>query len=252
MYYFASDIHLGMDGTLTSGQRERLFVEWLEEVSADADAIFLLGDVFDFWFEFRRVVPKGFTRLLGKLSELSDRGVKIHFFTGNHDMWMSGYLEQECGVKLHYRPEVFELSGKRVFLAHGDNMYVRRPPFWERMMQKLFHSRVMRWVARTLIHPDALIRFGQWWSAKSRKGHVKTHVFCGEKEFLVKYARAYQACLKKVNVDYFVFGHIHCAQQYDMGDGHQAVFLGEWLYNSTYAVMDERGAMEIREYRPRV
>ena len=121
MYYFASDIHLGLKVGQTHATRERLFVRWLDEVSADAEAIFLVGDVFDFWYEYRRVVPKGFTRLLGKLSELTDRGVAVHFFPGNHDLWAFDYLQTECGVVLHRADyEILALAGKRVFIGHGD------------------------------------------------------------------------------------------------------------------------------------
>lgn len=248
MYYFAADIHLGMDGKMPSGERERLFVKWLDKVSADADAIFLVGDVFDFWFEYKKVVPKGFVRLLGKLAELTDRGVKIHFFTGNHDMWTYGYLRDECGLTVHYKAEVFELGGKKFFIAHGDNMYIKKP-FMEKIMHAAFRSRFTIKAFSALVHPNLAMRFGQWWSAKSRKSHSRTHVFRGEEEYLIEYARAYQSCVRTVSVDYFIFGHIHCPQIYDMGEGHKAVFLGEWLYNPVYAVMDNDGNMELRDFQ---
>ncbi|MCD7970764.1 MAG: UDP-2,3-diacylglucosamine diphosphatase [Alistipes sp.] len=247
MYYFASDVHLGLDAATSSAQRERLFVQWLDTVAADARAIFLVGDIFDFWFEYKRVVPKGFTRLLGKLSEITDRGIPIHFFVGNHDMWAYDYLHRECGLTVHYKPEVFEIAGKRVFVAHGDNMYIRKP-FAEKVMQSGFRSPLLRRLFSALIHPNAMLRFGQWWSHKSRKSHARVHVFCGEKEYLVQYARAYRAAVKNIHVDYFVFGHIHCGHTYDMGDGSTAVFLGEWLYNPAYAVLDDHGRMELRTY----
>lgn len=235
-----------MDGLIASRERERMFIEWLDRAAEDAEAIFLLGDVFDFWFEWRRVIPKGFSRLLGKFSELTDRGVKIHFFVGNHDMWAYDYLHTECGLILHHKPEVFDLGGRRVFLAHGDSMYVRKPRFMERFMHGCFRSRFMRWVFGSLLHPDTVMRFGQWWSAKSRKSHDDSHNFKGEGEYLVQYARAYQKCMNKLSVDYFVFGHIHCATQHDLGDG-RAVFLGEWLNHPTYAVLDNDGQMELSQ-----
>ncbi|MCD8103256.1 MAG: UDP-2,3-diacylglucosamine diphosphatase [Alistipes sp.] len=249
MYYFAADVHLGLDAATTSAERERLFVRWLDEVSADADAIFLVGDVFDFWFEYKRVVPKGFTRLLGKFSELTDRGIPVHFFVGNHDMWAYDYLSTECGLRIHYKPEVFELAGKEVFVAHGDNMYIKKP-FPEKVMHAGFHSKWLRWLFAGLIHPNSAMRFGRWWSQQSRKAHAKTHVFCGEKEYLIQYARAYKDAVRTVNVDYFVFGHIHCAHMYDMGGGSTAVFLGEWLYSPAFAVMDGEGRMELRCFGP--
>lgn len=246
MYYFASDMHLGLNSEHSSSRdRERLLIRWLDEVSADASAIFLVGDVFDFWFEYRRVVPKGFTRFLGKLSELTDRGVEIHFFAGNHDMWSYDYLHSECGVILHDKPEVFELSGKKVFIGHGDNLYPTRPPFMERMMQKMFRSGFMRRAFAATVHPNSAIRFGQWWSGKSRKAKSLTHVFTGENEYLVKYAREYLKC---VDIDFFVFGHLHSKVDYDLGGGKRLFVLGEWISDPTYATLDPSGDLELRHY----
>ena len=124
MYYFASDIHLGAGDEAFARETERRFVAWLDEAAQDAEAIFLVGDVFDFWFEYGRVVPKGFVRTLGKLAELTDRGIRVVFFTGNHDMWVTDYLTRECGVEIRTFPEVLLLGGQRVFVAHGDNMRI--------------------------------------------------------------------------------------------------------------------------------
>lgn len=247
MYYFVSDTHFGMDGAVSSARRERMFTAWLDRIADDAEAIFLVGDIFDFWYEFRRVAPKGFTRVLGKLGEITDRGITVHFFTGNHDMWMWDYLQKECGVKMHARPEVFTLHGRKVFVAHGDNMYVKRP-FWEGLMQRMFRSKFLRWVFRTLLHPDWVVAMGHYWSAKSRKAHIKRHVFCGENEYLVKYAREYQKALRQVPVDYFIFGHIHCSEIYPLdAEGRKAVFLGEWLYAPSYAALDESGRITLHD-----
>lgn len=128
MYYFASDIHLGAGDPETARRTERRFVAWLDAAGRDAEAIFLLGDIFDFWFEYRRVVPKGFVRTLGKLAELTDRGVRVVFFTGNHDMWVGDYLARECGVEIHTAPQEVTLAGQRLFLAHGDNMRIEGQP----------------------------------------------------------------------------------------------------------------------------
>ena len=157
MYYFASDIHLGLKVGQTHATRERLFVRWLDEVSADAEAIFLVGDVFDFWYEYRRVVPKGFTRLLGKLSELTDRGVAVHFFPGNHDLWAFDYLQTECGVVLHRADyEILALAGKRVFIGHGDVFGKRGRG--GRLLSRVFRSRAIQWVFSTFVHPNAAMR----------------------------------------------------------------------------------------------
>ena len=245
MYYFASDMHLGLDYHGPSRQREALLTRWLDEAAKDARAIFLVGDLFDFWFEYKRVVPKGHTRLLGKLSELTDRGIEVHFFAGNHDMWAFDYLRDECGVILHKGPEVFELAGKRVFIAHGDNMYLKTP-FGIRVMNLFFRSRFWQRAFATLAHPNQAIRLGRWWSGKSRKAKHISHDFCGEGEYLVQYAREFQ---KKEDIDYFVFGHLHCAVDFDMGGGSRAIFLGEWMVEPTYAALDSGGAMELKQYR---
>ncbi len=246
MYYFASDIHLGLNNASTTREREKVFVRWLDEVSVDAEAIALVGDVFDFWFEWRRVVPKGFTRLLGKLSELTDRGVKISFFTGNHDMWAYGYLHDECGVVVHQRPEVFEAYGKKLFVAHGDDLYLRGDkPLGVRIVNGFLYSRFWRWVFARFVHPDLAMRLGMWWSRRSRKSRPSTYLFKGEGEYLIKYAREYCRC---VDVDYFIFGHLHAAVNYDMGDGRRTVVLGDWIDNPSYAVFGPDGNVELREF----
>ena len=243
MYYFASDMHLG-SGCGDPRRREKLLVRWLEEVSADAEAIFLVGDVFDFWFEYKRVVPQGFTRLLGKLSELTDRGVTIHFFVGNHDMWVYDYLSRECGLVLHTVPEVFELAGRRVLVAHGDNMGGENS-WLERLMVWVFHSRGLRAIFSALVHPDLAMRFGHWWSGKSRKTKSISHPFRGEEEWLVRWARKR---LQTERIDYFVFGHIHCAENYDLGGESRVLFLGEWIEHPSYAALDREGKMELVSY----
>lgn len=243
MYYFASDIHLGSGEREASLARERLFVEWLERVSADAKAIFIVGDMFDFWYEYKRVIPKGFARLLGKFAELSDRGVEIHFFSGNHDMWAFDYLETECGVKVHHKAEVIQLYGKRVFVAHGDDIHARRGGFFVRLMNGIFRSKVMRWLFSHLLHPDAALRFGQWWSSSSRKSKDVAHRFLAESEPMVAFARDY---IRENDIDYFIFGHNHCAEVYPLNDHTSTVFLGEWIENPVFASMNKEGEVVIR------
>lgn len=244
MYYFASDMHLGLDHDTSSREREKMLVRWLDEVSADARAIFLVGDLFDFWFEYKRVIPKGFTRLLGKLSELTDRGIKIHFFTGNHDMWVYDYLIAECGVTIHQKAEIFELCGKRVFVAHGDDLYLKKP-FLLKLMQRCFRSHLLRNIFIRSVPANQAMRFGHWWSGKSRKSRSLSHTFCGEHEYLVQYAREYA---KVVDVDYFVFGHLHCAVDYDLSHDRRLLVLGEWIVNPTYAILKEDGSIELKSY----
>ena len=227
MYYFASDIHLGLKVGQTHATRERLFVRWLDEVSADAEAIFLVGDVFDFWYEYRRVVPKGFTRLLGKLSELTDRGVAVHFFPGNHDLWAFDYLQTECGVVLHRADyEILALAGKRVFIGHGDVFGKRGRG--GRLLSRVFRSRAIQWVFSTFVHPNAAMRFGHWWSGSNRKAKP-----------IVRFASDF---LKEhPGIDLFVCGHIHCAEIVPLAGGSRIAFLGEWIDRPTYGKLDQNG-----------
>ena len=238
MYYFASDVHLGLHyGADTSRDREQFFIRWLDEVAPDAEAIFLVGDIFDFWFEYKRVIPKGYTRLLGKFSELTDRGVKIHFFTGNHDKWALDYFENECGLTMHYAPATFELYGKQVFVAHGDTQG-KRDGILTRLMQYAFEAPWVRRTFSTVVHANQAIRFGQWWSGQSRKRKSVRHDFKGMEEPQVRFAIQYLA--EGHDIDYFVFGHIHCAEELDITDRSRVIFLGEWIERPTYAVMDPK------------
>ena len=236
MYYFASDIHLGLKVGQTHATRERLFVRWLDEVSADAEAIFLVGDVFDFWYEYRRVVPKGFTRLLGKLSELTDRGVAVHFFPGNHDLWAFDYLQTECGVVLHRADyEILALAGKRVFIGHGDVFGKRGRG--GRLLSRVFRSRAIQWVFSTFVHPNAAMRFGHWWSGSNRKAKPIRHAFRGAEEPIVRFASDFL----NPGIDLFVCGHIHCAEIVPLAGGSRIAFLGEWIDRPTYGKLDQNG-----------
>lgn len=254
MYYFASDIHLGAGGAESSRAVERRFVAWLDAAARDAEAIFLVGDIFDFWFEYRRVVPKGFVRTLGKLSELTDRGVRVVFFTGNHDMWVGDYLARECGLEIHTSPEVMTLAGRKVFIAHGDNMNIDGQPMLK-LLNRVFRSRTLRWLFSWGVHPDWALRFGHWWSGRSRKRHEasgESHAGVKEPytgpqaerhtEPLIDYARRYAATHA---VDHFVFGHMHFPRDYRDGGLH-VVNLGCWAENPSYAVLDGTGEMTLR------
>jgi UDP-2,3-diacylglucosamine hydrolase len=245
MYYFASDTHLGLNSENDPRERERVFVAWLDAVSVTAEAIFLVGDIFDFWFEYKRVIPKGFVRLFGKLAELVDRGIPIHFFPGNHDMWTAGYFASELGMVVHTGPEVLELAGRRVFVGHGDAINVGRRPML-RLMNRFFRSRSARAVFSWIIHPDCFLKFGHWWSSGSRKSKEIKSEFRGEEEGLVQFARHYLAGGGKV--DYFVFGHIHCAEEWDLGGGVKMFFLGEWFQHPHYVTLSPDGEMSLRAF----
>ena len=239
MYYFASDIHLGAGGRECARRVESRFVEWLEMVGRDAEAIYLLGDIFDFWFEYHRVVPKGFVRVLAKLAELTSRGVRVVFLTGNHDMWVYDYLTEECGVEVYTKPIFEELAGKRLFLAHGDNMKIDGQPLL-RLMNSIFRSKVARVLFSWLIHPDLALKFGRWWSGKSRKAHG------GEIPEWVNdplYSYAEELCGRE-RVDGCIFGHTHKSEVRQCGET-RILFLSEWEHRPSYAVMDAEGEIKL-------
>ena len=237
--YFASDIHLGSGDAETARANERRFVAWLDRAAADAEAIFLLGDIFDFWFEYRRVVPKGFVRTLSKLAELTDRGIRIGFFPGNHDLWVRDYFRRECGMEVYPMPRILELKGQRIYMAHGDNMGVgREPP----PAEPDFRSRTLRWLFSWGVHPDWAMRFGHWWSGKSRKSHAGPEGFDESlTEPLIGYARRYA---ETHAVDHFVFGHMHFPRDYHDGTLH-TIHLGGWEKCPSYAVLDDTGALTL-------
>ena len=224
MYYFVSDIHLGLGSREESLRREKLFVQWLREVGRDAKAIFIVGDMFDFWHEYKRVGPKGFSRLLGALSELTDQGLEIHFFPGNHDMWAYGYLRDECGVIMHRKPAEMELYGKRCYITHGDDISARGSGFWTKFMNGVFRSGIVRWLFSKLVPPNQAIRLGSAWSVFSRKSGTAIAQFRGERDPMVKFSRKY---LETGHADYFIFGHNHCAEIYPLNDSHAPEAVGQ-------------------------
>ena len=233
MYYFASDMHFKSGGGLSSRATELKVIKWLDMISNDAKAIYLLGDIFDFWFEYKRVVPKGFVRVLGKIAELTDRGVEIHIFAGNHDMWTLDYFEKECGMIIHRDEYLVTLFDKKLLLRHGDA--IGDISLLVRLMNGLFRSEILRRCLSTLIHPNLVIKFGSWWSNKSRGSKSIKHEFKGEDDFLVKYSRR---VLNKQKIDYFIYGHTHCAEIYQLNNMSKAIFLGEWIESPSYAKMD--------------
>ena len=244
MYYFASDVHLGAGDELTSRRTEQRFVAWLDMVAKDAEEIFLVGDIFDFWFEYNYVIPKGFVRALGKLAELADKGVKITFITGNHDMWAKDYLERECGIKTFFTPQTVELAGKRLFVAHGDNMNIKNQPVL-RLMNDTFRSRIARVLFSWLVHPDLALKFGKWWSGKSRKSHSMDQITDESLGFLIDYARGYKA--ENPTTDYIIFGHMH--YPYDLSQEQlRVLFLGCWEGDATYATLDSEGNIELKTF----
>ena len=232
--YFASDNHLGAPDRAKSLPREQLFVSWLEAIKKDAHSLFLVGDLFDFWFEYKKVVPKGFVRVLGKLAELSDSGIQIHYFVGNHDLWMDGYFESELNIPVYHSPQVFEFNGKQFFIGHCDGLGpgdkgVKR-------MKKVFAHPVSKWFFRWL-HPDLGVRLAQHLSVKNKLiSGVEDVTFLGaENEWLAQYAKRK---LAEKHFDYFIFGHRHLPIDIALTGTSRYVNLGDWISHYTYAVFD--------------
>lgn len=246
MYYFASDVHLGAGDELQARRTEQLFVRWLESVEHDAEAIFLMGDIFDFWFEYSRVIPKGFVRVLGTLARLADKGIAIHFFTGNHDMWCRDYFEKECGMHLHLKGEDVTLAGRHLHLAHGDNLNVGNKPML-RLMNSAFRSSFMRALFSWLVHPNLALRFGKWWSGKSRKSHNSSNITPASLGFLIDAARLTKSA--SPNVECVIFGHMHLPHIHHEADL-SVYFLGNWEDGKgSYAQMDGEGNIELKTFQ---
>ena len=244
MYYFASDVHLGAGDESTARRTERHFVAWLDMVGKDAEGIFLVGDIFDFWFEYHNVIPKGFVRTFGKLAELTDKGVKITLITGNHDMWAKDYLEKECGVKTFFTPQRITLQGKELFIAHGDNMNIKNMPIL-RLMNATFRSRIARVLFSWLVHPDLALYFGKWWSGKSRKSHSMESLTDASLGFLIDYAKEYKS--ENPSTDYIIFGHMHYPHDLTT-EALRVLFLGCWESDAAYATLDDNGAIELKTF----
>ncbi len=231
--YFLADAHLGIETKNHSGiEREKILVKWLDEVKNDAYAIFLMGDIFDFWFEYKRVIPKGFSRFFGKICELTDSGLPVYYFTGNHDMWTFGYFEKEIGVKVYREPIIIEINRKKFYVAHGDGLgpYDKSYNF----LKKIFRNRFFQFLFR-IFHPDCGIKIAHLWSGRSRNNHKYPKNVIYENEWLVKYARI---VLEKKDVNYFVFGHRHIAFQHELSQKCVFTNLGDWVKNFSYAVFD--------------
>jgi UDP-2,3-diacylglucosamine hydrolase len=241
--YFASDIHLGAPSYTASREREDRVVRWLDMIKHDAAEIFLVGDVFDFWFEYATVVPKGYVRFLGKLAELSDSGIKIYFFKGNHDMWMFDYLKQEIGVAIISDELAIERGGKKFYLHHGDGLGPGDAKY--KFLKKIFRSKVCQWLFAR-IHPNFGVGIANKWSRRSRKIGGKTeHLRHYENEWLVSHSNDQ---LKNTHYDYMVYGHRHVPMDMPLNDHSRYINLGDWLNFNSYAVFDGRD-MELKYFK---
>ncbi|MDP4599831.1 MAG: UDP-2,3-diacylglucosamine diphosphatase [Polaribacter sp.] len=233
--YFASDQHLGAPTMEASFPREKKFVAWLDSIKSDAEAIFLLGDLFDFWFEYKTVVPKGFIRVLGKLAEISDSGIPIYFFVGNHDLWMKDYFEKELNIPVFHQPKEFLINQKKFLIGHGDGLGPEDIGY--KRMKKVFTFPLFKWMFRWL-HPDLGVKLGQYMSVKNKmiSGEEDFKFLGAENEWLVQY------CKKKLqenHYDYFVFGHRHLPLEIKLQENSIYFNLGDWIQYFTFGVFEE-------------
>ena len=251
--YFLSDFHLGAPDHASSLEREKLLVNFLDEIKNDATEIFLVGDMFDFWYEYKNVVPKGYVRLLGKLGELTDAGIAIHFFVGNHDMWMRDYFPKELNIPVYFKPVEFERNGKKFLIGHGDGLGPGDNGY--KRLKKVFRNPFCKWLFG-IFPPRLGMGFANYLSRRSRAAGLEEEIFLGEdKEWLIIYCRE---MLKEKKIDFFVFGHRHLAIDYRLsslppegigtGSHPRYINLGDWILYFTYAVFDG-ATMELKSYR---
>ena len=241
--YFSSDNHLGAPTPQQSKPREEKFVRWLDQVKEDAAAIFLLGDLFDFWFEYKHVVPKGFVRVLGKLAEITDSGIPVYFFVGNHDLWMEDYFEKELNIPVYHQPKEFEFNSKIFLIGHGDGLGPGDIGY--KRMKKVFTNPFARWLYRWF-HPDLGVPLAQYFSVKNKaiSGEEDVAYLGEDKEWLVQYCRRK---LESSHYDYFVFGHRHLPLEIPLKENSTYINLGDWINYYTYGEFDG-DQMHLKEF----
>ncbi|MDL1912919.1 MAG: UDP-2,3-diacylglucosamine diphosphatase [Bergeyella sp.] len=232
--YFASDQHFGSPSPKESKPRENRFILWLEKIKKEAQVLFLMGDLFDFWHEWNYVVPKGYIRVLGKIAELKDAGVEIIFFVGNHDLWMRNYFQEELGISVYFEKQIFSIADKKFLLAHGDGLGPRDTGY--KRMKKLFTHPLAQWAFRWL-HPDLAMKMALYFSRKNKliSGEEDKRFLGADKEHLILYSRYKN---NKENFDYFVFGHRHLPMILSVGENAKYINLGDWVSHFTYGVFD--------------
>ncbi len=232
--YFLSDFHLGVPNAESSLQREKKIIQFLDEIKSTAAEIFILGDLFDFWFEYKHVVPKGYVRILGKLAELTDSGIPIHFFVGNHDMWMKDYFQKEMNIAVYFEPKAFEFNGKKYWIGHGDG--VGPGDHGYKFIKKVFRNPICQWLFG-ILPPRIGIGTANYFSRKSRAkaGKEEEHFLGEENEWLISYCKD---VLKQEHYDFFVFGHRHLPIHFPIGENSLYVNLGDWIKYDSYAVLE--------------
>lgn len=243
--YFISDFHLGAPDHATSLKREKKIVRFLNEIEPSLGQLFIVGDLFDFWYEYKTVVPKGYVRLLGKLAELTDKGIPVYFFVGNHDMWMDGYFEKELNIPVFHEEKRFEFNGKSFLIGHGDGLGPGDKGY--KFIKKVFRNPICHWLFGAL-HPSWGMGLANFMSRKSRAatGHEDEKFLGEQNEWLIQFCRQ---TLKKESFDYFIFGHRHLPIYYPLSEKSTYVNLGDWLRYDSYAVFDGK-ALTLQYYTP--
>lgn len=229
MVYFLSDLHIGLPNFEKNIPREKKIINFLNSIQDNATDIFFLGDVFEFWYEWKYVIPKHFSRFFGKLAELSDKGIKLHYFTGNHDIWAFGYFEKEFNLKIYKHPQKITINGKKILLAHGDGLGPGDKMY--KILKKFFTNKILQWAFSNLLHPNLAFKIALKISYK-RDACNKNPKFLGEKEWLIQYAKQTE---KNEHFDYYIFGHRHIPIEYNISDNSKVIMLGDWIKNFTYA-----------------
>ena len=243
--FFASDFHLGVPSYEQSLDREKRIVRWLDSIKHEAHSIYLMGDIFDFWFEYKHAIPKGFIRLQGKLAEITDSGIPVVFFTGNHDMWMFDYFTKELNIPIERNPIELEIKNQKLLIGHGDGLGPGDSTY--KLLKWFFNSAVCQWLFAR-IHPNLGIGIAQYWSRKSRISNSKREEkFQGdEKEFLLTYCKDLE---KKNHHDFYIFGHRHLPIDFSLNGSSRYINLGDWIKYNSYAVFDGE-LLELKYYKP--
>lgn len=243
--YFISDFHLGAPDHAQSLKREKKIVQFLDRIEPELGQLFIVGDLFDFWYEYKTVVPKGYVRLLGKLASLTDKGIPVHFFVGNHDMWMDGYFEKELNIPVYQEEKRFEFNGKKFLIGHGDGLGPGDHGY--KFIKKIFRNPVCKWLFGAL-HPSWGMGIANYMSRKSRAATGQAdEVFLGEEnEWLIQYCRE---ALKKESFDYMIFGHRHLPIDFKLNERSRYINLGDWLRYDSYAVFDGKD-LRLEYYTP--
>ncbi len=240
--YFVSDFHLGAPDWEISLEREKRIVRWLDSIKDDVRAIYFLGDIFDFWYEWNNVVPKGFYRFLAKLAELRELGVEMFYFTGNHDVWQYNYLKKELGIHVYQEPRLMDVGGHKIYMGHGDGIGSKSFGYW--IIKTVFTNKICQWLYSNVFHPNFAMWIGHKWSAARHQYTREIFPFQNEGEYIIKYIRS---VMDKEKADCYIFGHRHIDSVYDLGGGIQYINTGVWFRKSPYAVLED-GKVSLRYF----